>query len=124
LLDVAELVGDVNLVGLLVVVEETVDGQPHRVGGSDGGIGGSRGRHDEVDEVHSHGAVEPAENQGVEPEPCGIHGGLIEGEMILEGVGCDGHGEEGAPLGEDVGLEVEDDRNERPDVLDGGGLRP
>jgi hypothetical protein len=44
--------------------------------------------------------------------------------VILEGVGGDGHGEEGAPLGEDAELEVEDDRNERPDVLDDGGLRP
>jgi hypothetical protein len=44
--------------------------------------------------------------------------------VIFEGVGDDGHGEEGAPLGEDVGLEVEDDRNERPNVLDGGGLCP
>jgi hypothetical protein len=96
----------------------------HRVGGSDGGIGGSRGRHDEVDDVHSHGAVEPAENQGVEAEPCGVRGGLDGGEVILEGVGGDDHGEEGALLGEDVGLEVEDDRNERPDVLDGEGLCP
>jgi hypothetical protein len=44
--------------------------------------------------------------------------------VILEGVGGDGHGEERPPLGEDAGLEVEDDRNERPDLLDGGGLRP
>jgi hypothetical protein len=44
--------------------------------------------------------------------------------VILEGVGGDDHGEEGAPLGEDVGLEVEDDRNDRSDVLDGRGLRP
>jgi hypothetical protein len=44
--------------------------------------------------------------------------------VILEGVGGDSHGEEGAPLGEYIGLEVEDERNERPDVLDGGGLRP
>jgi hypothetical protein len=44
--------------------------------------------------------------------------------VILEGVGDDGHGGEGALLGEDVGLEVEDDRNGRPDILDGGGLHP
>jgi hypothetical protein len=124
LLDVVEFLCEVNLAGLLVVIEEVVDGQPHRVGGSDGSIGGSRGGHDEVDDVHSHGAVEPAENQGVEAKPCGIHGGLVGGEVIFEGVGGDGHGEEGAPLREDVRLEVEDDRNERPDVLNGGGLRP
>jgi hypothetical protein len=44
--------------------------------------------------------------------------------VILGSVGANRHGEEGAPLGEDVGLEVKDDQNERPDVLDGGGLRP
>jgi hypothetical protein len=124
LLDVAEFLGKVNLAGLLVVIEEAVDGQPHRVGGSDGGVGGSRGRHDKVDGVHSHGAVEPAKNQGIDAKPCGVRGGLDAGEVILEGVGGDDHGEEGAPLGEDVGLEVEDDRNDRSDVLDGRGLRP
>jgi hypothetical protein len=106
LLNVAEFLGEVNLAGLLVVVEEAVDGQQHRVGGSDGGIGGSRGGHEEVDDVHSHGAIELAENQGVEAKPCGVCGGLVGGEVILEGIGGDGHGEEGAPLGEDVGLEV------------------
>jgi hypothetical protein len=124
LFDIAEFLGEVNLAGLLVVVEEAVNDHPHRVrvGGSDGGIGGSRGRNDEVDDVQSHGAIEPAENQGVEPEPCGVRGGRHRGEVILKGVGGDGHGEEGAPLGEDVRLEVEEDQDERPDVWDDGGL--
>jgi hypothetical protein len=67
-----------------------MDGQPHRVGSSDRGVDGSRGGHDEVDDVHSYGAVEPVENQGIEAKPCGIRGGLVGGEVILEGVGGDG----------------------------------
>jgi hypothetical protein len=68
-------------------------GHPDRVGGGDRGVGGGRGRHDKVDDVRSHGAVEPAENHGIEPEPCGVPRGHGGGEVILEGVGGDGHGE-------------------------------
>jgi hypothetical protein len=44
--------------------------------------------------------------------------------VILEGVGGDVHGRRRHATREDVGLEVEDDQNERPDILDGGGLCP
>jgi hypothetical protein len=44
--------------------------------------------------------------------------------VILEGVGDYDDGEEVAPLGEDLGIEVKDDRDEREDALDGSGLRP
>jgi hypothetical protein len=59
----------------------------------------------------------------VKPEPCGVHQRRHDGEVILEGVGGDGHGEEGVPLWEDVWLEVENDQDEGADVLDWGGLR-
>jgi hypothetical protein len=48
----------------------------------------------------------------------GRHGG----EVILEGIGGDVRGEEGAPLGEDIRLEVEDDQDEITNMLNGGGL--
>ena len=64
------------------------------------------------------------ENHGVETEPCGVGWRRLGGEGVLEGVGGDSHGEEGAPLGKDIGLEVEDDRDKGADVLDGRGLRP
>jgi hypothetical protein len=48
--------------------------------------------------------VEPTENHGIEPEPCGVLGGHHGGEVILDGVGGDGHGEEGVPLGKTFDL--------------------
>jgi hypothetical protein len=48
LFDVAEFLDEVNHASLLVVVEEAMDGHPHHVGDSNGGVGGSRGRHDDV----------------------------------------------------------------------------
>jgi len=120
LLDIAESLIEVNLAGLLVVVEEAVDSHPDHVRSGGGGVG--RGRHDEVDDVHGHGTVEPAEDRGVKLEPRGIGWGRRGAEVIFEGVCGDGDVEEGSPLGEDVGLEVEDDRDEGADALDGGGL--
>jgi hypothetical protein len=117
MLDIAKFLGEVDLAGLLVVVEEDVDSGLDRVRGGDGSVDRSRGGHDEVDDVHGHGAIEPAEDRGVGR-------GCREGEVILMGKGGDDDVEEGAPLGEDVGLEVEDDGDEGADALDGGGMRP
>jgi hypothetical protein len=52
LLDVAELLDELNLAGLLVVVEEAVDTGLDRVRSGGGGVGHGRGGHDEVDDVH------------------------------------------------------------------------
>ena len=117
LADGAERLGEVDLAGLLVVVEEPGDGSPHREGS------GVRG-HDKVHDVHRHGTVQPAEHCGVEAEPGWVGWRLFGGEVILKRVGGDGHEEEGAPLGKRRDLEVEDDGDEGADVLDGGGLRP
>lgn len=127
MIDVAEFLGEVNLTGLLVVIEEAVDGRPNHVRGGCGDVGGisrCRGGHDEVDDVHRHGAIELAENRSVKPEPRGYGRRRRCDEVILKGVGGDGDGEEAVPLGEDVGLEVEDARDEGADAMDGGGLRP
>jgi hypothetical protein len=124
LLDVAELLGEVNLSSLLVVVKETVESRPDHVRGGGGVVSRGRGWHDEVDDVHGHGAVELAEEHGVEMGPHGVSRRRRGGEEILEGVGGDCDVEEGAPLGEDIGLEVEDDGDEEADALYGGGLRP
>jgi hypothetical protein len=64
------------------------------------------------------------ENRGIKPEPRGVCPGHCGGEVILLGVGDDSHGKEGAPLGKNVQLKVEDNRDERADVLDGGRLLP
>ena len=120
LLDVVELLGEINLAALLVVVEERDDGGPDLVCRGGGGVG----RHDEVDDVHGHGAIEPAEHEGVEAEPRWVGGGHLGGEVVLEGVGGDDDVEDGPPLGEDGALELEDDGDEGADALDGGGLRP
>jgi hypothetical protein len=61
LLDVVEFLGEVNLTGLLVVIEEAVDGRLDRVHGGSCGVGRGRGGHDEVDDVHRHGAIERME---------------------------------------------------------------
>ena len=55
--DAAEFLGEVNLVGLLVVGEEGLNRGPDRVRSRGGGVGGDGGGHDEVDDLHVHGAV-------------------------------------------------------------------
>jgi hypothetical protein len=48
----------------------------------------------------------------------------LGGEVVLDGICGDRNGEECAPLGEGVALELKDDENKGADVLDGGGLSP
>ena len=55
----------IYLARVFVGVEERDDGMPDLVGS---GVVG----HDEIDDVHGHGAVEPAKDHGVEMEPCGV----------------------------------------------------
>jgi hypothetical protein len=69
-------------------------------------------------------AMEPTEDRGIKPEPHWVCRGRGGGEVILEDVGGDDHGEKGVPLGEDIQLEVEDGRDEGANTLDGGGFRP
>jgi hypothetical protein len=49
LFDLAEFLSEVNLAGLLVVVEEAMARHADRVRGGGGGVG----RHDEVDDIHA-----------------------------------------------------------------------
>jgi hypothetical protein len=59
LLDIAEFLDEVNLVGLLVVIKEAVDSRLDRVHSGGGCVFRGRGRHDKVDDVHGHGTIEP-----------------------------------------------------------------
>jgi hypothetical protein len=92
LLDVAEFLPEVAGASLLVVAEE--GGDAREDGEGDGTLG-----HDHVDDVGGDGAVQPAQDSGVD-------GSDGRGDVVSKGILGDGNKKKIAPLGKVGGFEV------------------